>query len=1026
MRTKVVSRVVLALLLAGFLTAFGWDRSGSTRPVWHGSGWRYALSSTNLLASFSKKAPTRVAKAEVWHHKVHAHPVEVWGSAPQQTRWVDSVFRSMTQEQKIGQFFMVATFSNRDEAHYQYIETLVRHYNIGGLIFFQGGPHRQAVLTNRYQSAANIPLLIGIDGEWGLGMRLDSTMDFPKQMTLGAIYDTSVIYRMGAEIGRQCKRLGIHINFAPVSDINSNPSNPVIGNRSFGESRENVALKASAYMKGLQHTRVIATAKHFPGHGDASSDSHLTLPTINRSVTQLNDIDLYPFRKLIADSLMGVVTGHLHVPVVDNTPRLAATLSEKIVTDLLKKELGFRGLVFTDALNMGGIGKLPAEEINLRALMAGNDVLLYPENVPDAVHKIAEAVEKGRISQELIDEKVRKILRAKYWTGLNKYQPIQLENLSRDLNSSEAQLLKQELCEQAVTLVKNTNNVLPVHSLDTLRMASISIGTDYGNAFQKMLGRYAPFKQITYGEKPSGDHNVEEMLTQVGDANLVVVSFHRMSPSAKWNYGVTNASLNLISRLKQKGVRVVVCAFGPAYALRPFIGTEADAVLCAYEDGEEMQRVVPQIIFGAVPAKGVMPVTIGEWRIGNGLLTAPSQRLAYSLPESVGMRSGQLRHIETVVQKAIRDRAFPGCQVLVARKGKVVFDKSFGTLAYNNAERVTDETLYDLASLTKVLATLQAVMLLNERGAIDLNQKVAYYLPEFQNNSKRNMTVSDVLLHQTGLPAGLSRAIERSKAPGMSSFRSTRDTLYSLQVGPNLFAPPALRDSIWQWIVRTPLTNRVDEAGRYNYLYSDLSFVILQKLVERVAQQPLDGFLDLNLYKPLGISTLCFNPLQCHPNCRIAPTEQDTYFRNSLLQGTVHDQLAALQGGLSGHAGLFGDANDIAKILQMNLQRGNYGGKRFLMPGTVPLFVKTQSDRSHRVLGWDKPEVDGNSVYHATQVSPRSFGHTGFTGNVVWVDPDYDLVFIFLSNRVNPSAGNTLINTQKIRRQIHEIIYQSM
>ncbi|MGA0559339.1 glycoside hydrolase family 3 N-terminal domain-containing protein [Larkinella sp. VNQ87] len=1022
MRTKVVLRVVAALTIAGFLTAFGWDRTGLTR-----FRWRHAILSANFLASFEKKAPVkRVAKSETWHYKTAAHPVEVFGSAPQQQRWVDSVFRTLTQEQKIGQFFMVATFSNRDEAHYQYIETLVRHYNIGGLIFFQGGPYRQAVLTNRYQAAANVPLLIGIDGEWGLGMRLDSTMDFPKQMTLGAIRDTAVVYRMGAEIGRQCQRLGIHINFAPVSDINSNPSNPVIGNRSFGESRENVALKAAAYMKGLQHRRVIATAKHFPGHGDASTDSHITLPTINRSVAQLNDIDLYPFRKLIADSLMGVVTGHLHVPVVDNTPRLAATLSEKIVTDLLKKELGFRGLVFTDALNMAGIGKLPAEEINLRALMAGNDVLLYPENVPDAVHKIASAIEQGKISQELIDEKVRKILRAKYWAGLNKYQPIALENLSRDLNSSEAQLLKQELCEQAVTLVKNTNNILPVNTLDTLRLASVSIGTDYGNTFQKMLGRYAPFKQLTYGEKPSGDHSVEEMLSQIGDANLVVVSFHRMSPSARWSYGVTNASLSLINRLKQRGIRVIVCAFGSAYALRPFVNTEADAVLCAYEDGEEMQRVVPQVLFGAVPARGVMPVTIGDWKFGNGLFTAPNQRLAYSLPESVGMRSGQLRHIETVIQKAIRDRAFPGCQVLVARKGKVVFDKSFGNLAYNNAERVTDETLYDLASLTKVVGTLQAVMILNERGAIDLNQKVAYYLPEFQNSSKRNMTVSDVLLHQTGLPAGLPRAVDRAKALVTADFRSGRDSLHALQVGPALFAAPALRDSIWQWIVRTPLTGRPDEAGRYGYLYSDLSFVILQKLVERVSNQPMDAFLNETLYKPLGISTLCFNPLYCKPGSRIAPTEQDTYFRHSLLQGTVHDQLAALQGGISGHAGLFGNATDIAKVLQMNLQRGNYGGSRFLMPGTVPLFVRTQSDRSHRVLGWDKPEVDGNSVYHANQVSPRSFGHTGFTGNVIWVDPDYDLVFIFLSNRVHPSAANTLINTQKIRRQIHEIIYQSM
>ncbi|WP_234735969.1 glycoside hydrolase family 3 N-terminal domain-containing protein [Tellurirhabdus bombi] len=1015
MRNKVVF-LVSALLFSGLVTAFGWS-----------SGVLRTNLLTKLTTSIKAKLPEKGKKKA---NPIRMRPVEVLALAPKELGWVDSVFSTLTQEQKIGQFFMVATFSNQDEAHYQYIETLVRHYHIGGLIFFQGGPYRQAVLTNRYQSAAKVPLLVGIDGEWGLGMRLDSTMAFPKQMSLGAIRDEAIVYRMGSEIGRQCRRLGIHINFAPVSDINSNPSNPVIGNRSFGESKENVAIKASAYMKGLQHTRIIATAKHFPGHGDVNVDSHVSLPIVHRSVEQLRDVDLFPFRKLIADSLMGVVTGHLHVPVVDNTPRLAATLSEKVVTELLKKELGFRGLVFTDALNMGGVGRLPSEEINLKALVAGNDILLYPENVPDAVHRIALAIQKGEISQELIDEKVKKILRAKYWAGLNKTAPIALENLDRDLNSPEAKLLKQELCEQAVTIVKNNNNLLPFGALDTVRVAAISIAADYGNPFQKTLSGYAPVKHITVGEKPTTEADLDEIIRQLGDANTVILSFHRLSPTAKWNYGVTKPSLDLITRLKQRGLRVVVCAFGPAYALRPFIGTQADALICTYEDGEEMQRVVPQVLFGAIPAKGAMPVTVGDWRIGYGLFTAPSGRLAYSLPESVGMRSGQLQRIDDIVQKALRDRAFPGCQVLVARKGKVVFDKSYGTLTYNNAyDRVTGETLYDLASLTKVLGTLQAVMLLNERGAIDLNQKVAHYLPEFQNSAKRNMTVSDLLLHQAGFPAGLPRAVERAKVQSglRSGFYSTvRDSLRSLQIGPTLFAPPSIRDSVWSWIVGTPLTAKVDESGRFNYLYSDLSFVTLQKIVERVTSQPIEVFLDENLYKPLGIGTMVFNPLQKRSTFRVAPTENDTWFRNSMLQGTVHDQLAALQGGISGHAGLFATSQDIVKILQMNLQKGQYGGRRFLLPGTAPLYSRNATDRSHRGLGWDKPDPDGNSSYVSPHASIRSFGHTGFSGNVVWVDPDYDLVFIFLSNRIHPSAANTLITTHKIRRQIHEAIYQSL
>jgi len=1014
MRNRVVFLVAF-LFITGLLTASGWNRR--------------VLSKT-FLKSFVAPSTREHKPAKPVRKAVAARmqPVEVFNLAPQEQRWVDSVFQTMTQAEKIGQFFMVATFSNLDESHYQYVETLVRHYHIGGLIFFQGGPYRQAVLTNRYQTAAKIPLLVGIDGEWGLGMRLDSTMDFPRQMTLGAIRDEKLVYRMGVEIGKQCRRLGIHINFAPVSDINSNPANPVIGNRSFGESKENVASKASAYMKGMQHMRVIATAKHFPGHGDTSVDSHQTLPTIARSETQLRDIELFPFRKLIADSLMGIVTGHLHVPVVDKTPRLAATLSEKVVTDLLKKELGFRGLVFTDALNMGGISRsLSSDEVNLRALMAGNDILLYPENVPDAVRRIEEAIQQGKLSQEMVDEKVKKILRAKYWSGLYQVEPIRLENLERDLNSPEAQLLKQELCEQSVTLVKNQNNFLPLTGLDTLRLAAISIGSDFGNTFQKSLSRYAPIRHFTYGEKPNSEAQIEEMISQIGDANTVIVSFHRMSPTAKWNYGVTKHSLDLIARLRQRA-RVIVCAFGPAYALRPFMGSEADAVLCTYEDGEEMQRVVPQILFGALPARGVMPVSVGDWRMGYGLLTAPNGRLAYSLPESVGMRTGHLRRIDDIVQKALRDRAFPGCQVLVARKGKVVFDKSYGTLSYNGYERVTDETLYDLASLTKVLGTLQAIMLLNERGAIDLNQKVSAYLPEFAANSKRNMTVSDVLLHQAGFPAGLPRAVERTRTPGLRAefYSSVRDTAHTLQVGPTLYARPAMRDSIWRWIVNTPLTGRPDEEGRFPTLYSDLSFVTMQKLVERVANQPLDIFLEENVYKPLGVSSMVFNPLQRRPSAKIAPTENDTYFRNAMLRGTVHDQLAALQGGVSGHAGLFGSAQDIIKVLQMNLQKGQYGGRRFLLPGTVPLYTRPVSEKNHRSLGWDKPNPEGSSSYVAAQASSRSFGHTGFTGNVIWVDPDYDLIFVFLSNRVHPSAGNNLINSQKIRRQIHEAIYEAL
>ncbi|QMW02427.1 glycoside hydrolase family 3 N-terminal domain-containing protein [Spirosoma foliorum] len=1040
MRNIAVRPILLVgLLFVSLLTAYGLTRPGRNHWARHSHSRSHKASNSRSHKAKSKikrpapaPAPVAIAVASPYKYGAAAEGVEVFTLPDSGRIWVDSVFKSLTPEQKVGQFFMVAAFSNRHESHYQYIDHLIQNNHIGGLIFFQGGPYRQAILTNRYQAESKVPLLIGIDGEWGLGMRLDSAMDFPKQMSLGAIRDNELIYRMGAEIGRQCQRLGIHINFAPVSDINSNPSNPVIGVRSFGETKENVALKASAYMRGLQQTHVIATAKHFPGHGDTNADSHHTLPIVSRSSDQMREIDLYPFRKLIADSLMGVVTGHLHVPVMDNTPALAATLSEKIVTDLLKKELGFRGLIFTDALNMGGISRSSKTvDVNIRALLAGNDILLYPENVRDAAANILNAVQQGVISQELIDEKVKKILRAKYWAGLNHYKPIQLGGLSADLNSSEAQLLKQELCEQSVTVIDNHNKLLPLNRLDTLRLASIAIGAEPGNVFQKTLNQYAPFQTLAFPEKPLSDADLTNILAQVGDVNTVVISFHRMSESAVRRFGITKPSIDLITRLKQRGIKVIVTSFGSPYSLPHFAG--ADALVCAYQELDDMQRVVPQVLFGGLGAKGMLPVsTSGEMKAGMGLHTNPEGRLSAGSPESVGMKSAVLNQIDAIAQNAIKNHVVPGCEILVARKGKIVYSKNFGAVTYSaGAEKVTDETLYDLASLTKVLATLQSVMVLYDRKQIDLTQKASVYLPELRNTNKQNITLQDLLWHQSGMVSYYPTTWDRTRLPGgglkAQYYSATQDSLHTLQIAPTLWGVPALKDSVWKWVIQSPMSRKVDEGGKPAYVYSDLNFLTLQKIVERVSKQPLDKFVTENVYKPLGLHQLGFTPLQRLPHPVCAPTEQDTYYRNQLLVGTVHDQMAAVQGGISGHAGLFGNAHDIATLLQMNLQKGVYGDQRVLNPMTVPYFTQTLSNRSFRALGWDKPNPENpNSVYMAPKASARSFGHTGFTGNVVWVDPDEELIFVFLSNRIYPTAGNNSINTTKLRRRIHEMIYSAV
>ncbi|MBO0930937.1 serine hydrolase [Fibrella sp. HMF5036] len=1022
------------LLLATYLTSLGTNGRGFLRNTTGSpTGWR-GTSAATPLSKWTIRPGDDGGERSLRRRLLMAlpKPVDVLQMPLAGEHWVDSVFQTMTPEQKIGQFFMVAAWSNHSDNHRQYIETLIHNYHIGGVIFFQGGPYRQAVLTNRYQAASKIPLFIGIDGEWGLGMRLDSTMEFPKQMTLGAIRDNDLIYRMGAEIGRQCSRLGIHINFAPVSDINSNPQNPVIGNRSFGEGKENVAGKASAYMRGLQAQHIIATAKHFPGHGDASTDSHHTLPLISRSSEQLHDIDLYPFRRLIADSLMGVVTGHLHVPGVDNqTPAVAATLSGKIVTDLLQKELGFRGIVFTDALNMGGVSRSQRSEVvNLKALAAGNDILLYPENIREATRVILEAIQNGTLSQSFIDEKVKKILRAKYWSGLHQYKPIALASLAQDLSSPAAKQLKRELCEQAVTVVSDARKLLPMSKLDTSRVASVAIGAMPGNVFQKALASLAPVQQIVSPERPQGDAEVEELLASVGDASTVIISFHGMNQSAFRQYGINQPSLSLIKRLKEKGKLVVVAAFGSAYSLNKL--TEADAIVCAYQEFDEMQQATAKVLFGNLPSKGALPVSTGDFKEGLGLSADPSGRLLPASPESVGMRSSELAKIDKMVELAVHDRVIPGCQVLVARRGKIVYDHNFGGLTYaGNTEKVTDQTLYDLASLTKVLGTLQAVMVLYDQKKIDITQKASVYLPELRGSNKQNMLIQDLLWHQAGLisfyPTLWDRTRTSSGSLNPAYYSNQSDSAHTLQIAPTLWARPAVKDSVWKWVIQSPLSRKVDADGKPSFVYSDLSFLMLQKIVERVSKQSLDRFVDREIYQPLGLKYLTFTPLQKLTNPHCAPTEQDTYFRNQLLVGTVHDQMAAVQGGVSGHAGLFGNAHDIAKLLQMDLQRGVYGGQRILQPQTLPYFTQTISTRSHRSLGWDKPNPESTtSSYLAPQASAQSFGHTGFTGNMVWVDPAEELVFVFLSNRLYPTGGNNAINTTRLRRRIHEVIYNSL
>ncbi|WP_347159782.1 glycoside hydrolase family 3 N-terminal domain-containing protein [Pontibacter chitinilyticus] len=947
---------------------------------------------------------------------------------PQEKNWVDSVYASLTPDQRLGQLFMVAAYSNKNEKHFQELDTLVIRYGIGGMMFMQGGPVRQAKLTNRFQGEAKVPLLIAMDAEWGLDMRLDSSMHFARQMTLGALDSDKYIYLMGREIALKMKRLGVSVSFSPVMDVNVNPANPVIGSRSFGESKEEVTKRGVAYIKGLQDYGVIAVAKHFPGHGDTDTDSHLALPVVQHSMKRLTEVELYPFKKAFDAGVMGVMVAHLYMPAIDSTKNLATTLSRPLVTGLLKDKMKFNGLVFTDALNMKGVSSYFAPgEVDMRALMAGNDVLLFPEDVPTAIMRIKAGIAKGLVQADEVEQHVRKILHAKYWAGLNKYKPVELTDLKEDMDRPISNVIQEELYEHSVTVVENADSLLPFKNLDTMRIASVAVGVPADNKFQQMLGKYAPVDKFAIPDRFAPDSAFLKIIPKLKDNDVVVVSVHNMNLTPSKDFGVGVGTRAFIHYLQERtNKKVVVVVMGNAYSLKFFENSKW--LVCGYEDNPVSQEVVPQALFGARAAKGKLPVTASaKYKAGMGLTTPAINRLKYGTPESVGMDSKTLKQIDNIALEAIAYAATPGCQVLVVKNGTVIFDKAYGYYTYDKEKPVTGNTIYDIASITKVAATLQAIMFLKDQGKLNLDAKVAQYLPELKNSNKKDLVLRDVLTHQAGLLPGLP-AWQKTLASVKTKdvyYASTQTDYYPNEVTPEIFSAKAIEDSVWTWILNSRLLPRRKDGNGYGYTYSDLDFYVLKRVAEKLLNQPLDEFMEQNFYEPLGLSTMGYKPLLEHPMASIAPTEDDTYFRHNLIWGTVHDPGAAMLGGVAGHAGLFSNANDLAILLQMDLNNGKYGGHDYFNTNVVTEFSKKQFQDSRRGLGWDKPEPEGGGPTSAL-APPSTFGHTGFTGTGAWVDPDNQLIYIFLSNRVYPDAGNNKLVKYNIRTRIHDVVYKAL
>ena len=947
--------------------------------------------------------------------------------------WADSVLKTLSNDERIAQLMIVRLSSidlkTRLVTFYdEKVAGLIKQYNVGSICLFQGGPEKQAGMMNSLQSMAKTPILVCMDAEWGLGMRLlDSVLPLPKQMMLGAMKDETIVYKYGQVVAEQCKRMGIQVNYAPVVDVNNNANNPVINDRSFGEDKYKVAGFGIAYMKGMQDMGVMACAKHFPGHGDVAVDSHLDLPVINKSMAELDSLELYPFRKIFDAGISSAMVAHLYIPAIDNRANRATSLSKNNVTDLLRNDLGFRGLTFTDALEMQGVKKFfPNGQASVESLIAGNDMLCLPDDVPVAIAKIKEAIENKLLSWEDIEMHCRKVLLAKYQYGLADLKPVNINNLSADLNSKVPSMTRL-VAENAITLLsKKDAAFFPLSIADNNKpadVAYIGVGISNDNAFAaRMRNDYnAAIFYLDYNNKDSVA--ITAMLNKISAMyKKIVIGIHNLTRTPATNFGLSKQAISFISQLQQK-TNAISFLFGNAYAVKNFCNA-SNLVLC-YEDAPVIQQTAVDMLEGNLPYKGVLPVTVcDQFKFGFGL-TATNGSLPFINPNQAGFDVNMTARIDSIANDAIANKAIPGCVVLVAKDGKMVYEKAYGHYTFENNEPVTTGSVYDMASVTKTCATTIALMKLYDEGKLDLKKKLGDYLPEVKGTNKEKLVIENLLLHQAGLAAFTplyKEMIDSTGVPFNNLFRPVSTDSFSTPVAKNLFLRIDCKDTLYKRILSSPL-------GAFNkYVYSDNDFIFLGKVIESISGISLDEYVRKNFYAPMSLEATGFLPLKRMPLNRIVPTEDEKTFRRQLLRGTVHDPGAAMLGGVAGHAGLFSDAYDIACIMQMLLNGGIFNGKRYLQKETVDLFTAYHSNISRRGYGFDKPEKDNESreePYPALLASANTFGHTGYTGTCAWADPDKNIVFVFLSNRVN-APDSSLFLKMNIRPKIYETIYRAL
>lgn len=955
--------------------------------------------------------------------------------------WVDSVMNKLSFKEKVGQLFIYTIAPVDTKRNLELLREAVDTYKVGGLLFSGGKMQTQVDLTNRAQKQAKVPVMITFDGEWGLAMRLRGTPVFPRNMVLGCIRDNQLIYEYGREVARQCRQIGVQVNFAPVADVNINPKNPVINTRSFGEDPVQVADKVIAYAYGLEGGGVLSVCKHFPGHGDTDVDSHKALPVLPFTRERLDSVELYPFKKAIRAGLGGMMVGHLQVPAIEPIGGLPSSLSRNVVYDLLTDELAFKGLIFTDALAMKGVSG--NGNVSLQALKAGNDMVLAPRNLKDEIPAVLEAVEKGELSKEDIENKCRKVLTYKYVLGLKKKPFVQLSGLEQRVNSPQARDLIRRLNQAAITVLNNKNHILPLHADKAQRIALLEVGKPgETETLAKQMSRYASLSRFRLRPNQTEEENRRLRDSLATYKRIVIaVSEQRLAP-----YHLFFAKFAPESP-------AIYLFFTPGKMMLQIhrAVSDASAVVLGHSHNSDVQRQTADILFAKATADGRLSASLGGlFPTGAGVTITPESP-SHFIPEEYGLSSALLKKIDTIALDGIQQGAYPGCQVVVLKNGHIMFDKAFGTYAGKGSPRVESTDIYDLASLSKTTGTLLAVMKLYDKGRFNLTDKISDYLPFLQRTDKKDITIREILYHQSGLPPWLpfyQEAIDKDSYDGRL-FSARKDAQHPVRIGTATWANPKFKfkseyispvktgdytvqicDSLWlnrsfrkvieEKIVETPLKQK-------RYVYSDIGFILLGMLVEQLAGMPMEVYLQREFYGPMGLERTGYLPLRRFAKSEIVPSNKDRFLRKETLQGFVHDEASAFFGGLAGNAGLFSTAREVAHIYQMLLNGGEIDGKRYLSKETCQLFTTEVSKISRRGLGFDKPDMQDSKKGNCASVAPAGvYGHTGFTGTCAWVDPENELVYVFLSNRIYPDVTNRKLNQLHIRERIQEAIYGAM